>query len=144
MRLPDQHGKGDRVGKIGSSASALTQSPNELRNQFSSFYRGLKKGLSARLPHTMLRAAVCICLWASAADAFMAMPSTATSAFAPAVGKRSMSLAKSGSSVGNRMAPALGSSPLRSKPTITNLAMGKVKAEYVWIGGRGGVGDDYR
>jgi hypothetical protein len=90
----------------------------------------------------MLRAAVCLCLWASAADAFMSMPSTATSAFAPAVGKRSMSLAKSGSAV--RMAPALGKATLRSKPAITNLAMGKVKAEYVWIGGRGGVGDDYR
>jgi hypothetical protein len=90
----------------------------------------------------MLRSAVCLCLWAAAADAFMAMPSTATSAFAPAAGKRSMSLSKSGSAV--RMAPALGT-PLRSRPTLSKLSMGgHVKAEYVWIGGRGGVGDDYR
>ena len=84
--------------------------------------------------------ATCALSLVAGSSAFMAVtPSITRSAFAPAVGIQSrsnvMNVAKAG-----RSAPALRG----SKPSISKLHMGKVKAEYIWIGGRGGCGDDYR
>lgn len=89
---------------------------------------------------TSLVAACALSLVAGSA-AFMApSPSITRSAFASAVGVQSRSKVMNAAPV---KAGRLALRP-RGASGISKLHMGKVKAEYIWIGGRGGVGDDYR
>lgn len=97
-----------------------------------------------------LWAAVAISM-ATSSVSFMTSPTITRSVFAPAAGARVSEAARLSSSVsaslaGARLSTARLSMPLKaSKSAISSLSMsGKIKAEYIWIGGRGGVGDDYR
>jgi hypothetical protein len=86
--------------------------------------------------------AACALSFVAGSAAFMApSPSITRSAFAPAVGVQSRSKVMNAAPV---KAGRIALRPRGAASGISKLHMGKVKAEYIWIGGRGGVGDDYR
>lgn len=86
--------------------------------------------------------AACALSLVAGASAFMApSPSITRSAFAPAVGVQSRAkVMQTAPAKAGRLSLALRG----EKSAVSKLHMGKVKAEYIWIGGRGGCGDDYR